>query len=81
MIQKRLRSLSTEINLYFYDMVKICVIIIQDVHIFTKHKTIQNVTKILPIIYKKKGLKRLGKTGSAWINYISFTASFEYNIW
>ena len=43
------------VNRPFYDMVKICVIIITNVNVFTKCETlIENVIRILPITYQIK---------------------------
>ena len=55
MIQKRSCSLSTRVNQPFHDMVKIRVIIIENVNIFTIYETLfENATTILPIKYQNK---------------------------
>ena len=55
MIQKRSCSLSTKVNQPFHDMVKIRVIIIENVNIFTIYETLfENATTILPIKYQNK---------------------------
>ena len=58
MIQKRWWSLSTKINRPFYDMVKIRVIVIQNVNICNIYETLfENVITILPITYQNKTKK------------------------
>ena len=55
MILKSLRSLSTEVNRHFYDMVKIRVIIIQNINIFTIYgNLLENIITILSITYQNK---------------------------
>ena len=54
MIQKRSCSVSTKVNRPFYDVVKICVIVIKNVDILTIHETFENVITILPITYQNK---------------------------
>ena len=54
MIQKRSCSVSTKVNRPFYDVVKICVIVMKNVDILTIHETFENVITILPITYQSK---------------------------
>ena len=55
MTQKRSCSLSPKVNWNFYDMIKIRLIMIRNVNIFTIYESLlQNVTKILPTIYHNK---------------------------
>ena len=55
MIQNVWCSLRTRNIGHFYDMVKICIIIIKNVNIFTIHETIiEKVIAILPITYQNK---------------------------
>ena len=55
MIQNVWCSLRARINGHFYDMVKICIIIIKNVNIFTIYETIiEKVIAILPITYQNK---------------------------
>ena len=55
MFQKWPCSLSTNVNRTFYDMVKIRVIIIQNVNIVTIYETLfENAIIILPITYQNK---------------------------
>ena len=55
MIQNRSCSLSTKVNRPFYEMVKIFVIIISNVSIFTIYETLfENVKTILPITHQNK---------------------------
>ena len=55
MILKSLRSLSTKVNRHFYDMVKIRVIIIQNINIFTIYgNLLENIITILSITYQNK---------------------------
>lgn len=60
MIEKRSRSLSTKVNSNFYDMVKVCLIMINNVNIIYE-SLIENVMKTLPTIYQKE-TKSSGKT-------------------
>ena len=61
MIQKSSCSVSTKVNKYFYGMVKIHVIIIQNVNIFTIYETqFQSVINISLMIYQNK-IKMPGK--------------------
>ena len=54
MIQKRSCSVSTKVNRPFYDVVKICVIVMKNVDILTIHETFENVITILLITYQSK---------------------------
>ena len=55
MFQKWPCSLSTNVNRTFYDMVKIRVIIIQNVNIVTIYETLfENAIIVLPITYQNK---------------------------
>ena len=58
MIQKRSCSLSTKVNRTFNKnskLIKIRVIIMENVYIFTKYETVfENVITILPVIYQNK---------------------------
>ena len=60
MIEKRSRSLSTKVNSNFYDMVKVCLIMINNVNIIYE-SLIENVMKTLPTIYQQE-TKASGKT-------------------
>ena len=62
MIEKRSCGLSTKVDRFFYDMVKIRVIIILNINIFTKYETLfKNIITILPITYQNK-IKMPGKS-------------------
>ena len=66
MIQKRSRSLSTEVNRPFYDMVEILVVIIFKMLFFTICGTLfRSVIKVLPITHRNKS-----KMSASYINYI-----------
>ena len=87
MIQKRSYILSTKINIYFYDIVKIRVIIIQNVNIFTIYQTLfQNVISILPIIYQNK-TKMYEQNKNCRVIYrtlqntLTIYKLFGYNFW
>ena len=55
MIQKRLSIFSTKVNRSFYEMVKVHVIIIQKVIIFTIYETLfGNFKTILPVTYQNE---------------------------
>ena len=55
MIQKRSCSSGTKFNRTFHGVVKICVIIIRNINIFTIYETfVENVITILPITYQNK---------------------------
>ena len=78
MVQKMSYSLSTKVNRPVYDMVKIRVIIIWSVNIFTKYETFENGITILPITHQNK-TKMRGKNWmclvylwevAGYINYI-----------
>ena len=70
MTQNRSCSLSSKVNRPFYDMVKILVIIISNVNIFTIYKALfENVATILPIIYQNKTKMPGKKLGNAWFSY------------
>ena len=61
MIQKRLRTLSTKVNGNFFDIIKIRLIMINNVNICTIYESlIYNAMKILLTIYQNK-TKFLGK--------------------
>ena len=69
MIQKRPYSSSTKVNRPLYGMVKICVIIIQNVNILFIYDTLlENVIIILLITYQNK-TKMPGKNRSVWFIY------------
>ena len=75
MIQKRSCSLSTKDNISFYDMVKICVIIIENVTFFTIYETLfENVITILRITYQNK-TKMPGKNRKS-LAYLKEVASY-----
>ena len=55
MIRNRSCSLSAKVKWNFYDMIKIPLIMIKNVIIFTIHESLlQNVMNILPTIYLNK---------------------------
>ena len=55
MIQKRSCCLRTKVNRRFYGMGKICVIIIENINIFTIYERLfENVMTILSITYQDK---------------------------
>ena len=52
---KEIIQLNNKVNRHFYDMVKICIIIIWNVNIFTIYDTsFENVMRILPTTYQNK---------------------------
>ena len=77
MIQKRLCSLSTKVNWYFYDIMKVCVMI-NNMNMFNIDESLhlncyrKNITVIitLPTIYQNK-TKVSGK------NFVSFGFSYK----
>ena len=88
MFQKWPCSLSTNVNRTFYDMVKIRVIIIQNVNIVTIYETLfENAIIILPITYQNKTEMPGKKIRSAWFIYNKWQILsniykiFEYNFW
>ena len=86
MNQKRSCRLNSKVDRPFYDLVKIRVVIIYNVNIFTIYETFENVIKILPITYQNK-TKMPGKNRNCLIIYkkrqITSTIYklFEYNSW
>ena len=80
MIQKKSCSLSTKVNRPFYDMVKIRVIIISIVTIFTIYETLsENVITTLLITYQNK-TKMPGKIRIRQVISTIYKL-FQYNFW
>ena len=51
MIQKRSCTLNAEFNWHFYDIIKICLIVVNNVNLFTMYESLlENFMKMLPTI-------------------------------
>ena len=74
MIQKRLWSLSTKVNTPLYDVVKIRVIITENVNIFTIYETFDSIITIFRITYQSK-TKMPGQKGKCLV-YLQEVASY-----
>ena len=67
MIQKRSCSLSAKVNWIFCNMIKICLIVINNVNMFTIYESLpKNFKTILPTIHQNKTKMLWGKWAWKW---------------